>query len=649
MSDLEKPRHRALSARAVILGLVIAALVNIWIAWSEHLLHASRMNLSHFPLALFVAFLVLTIPLNIILKRINVRYAFTPSELLVVLAMGLASASVPASGLTGYLLGVIASPFYFASAENRWGDYFLPHIPEWLAPRDATALKWFFEGLPEGQSIPWQVWAVPLFWWLTLIAAIILVTLCIAVMFRRQWSRHERLTYPLVTVAQEMVTGAQERRILPVFMRGKLFWMGFALPFFIICWNMLNYFWPTIPVIPVRIPNIIIHPDFPPVVASLNFLTIGFSYFASPEVLFSVWFFYLLFMLQAGISNRIGFTVPGMQDWWSGEPTTGWLHFGGFFFLVVLVVWHARRHLKQVVLKALKPDYPVDDSEEMLSYRVAFWGLIIGLAYICFWLQRAGMSPVLVLLFVLATIVIHLGIARIVAESGVIYVRGPLSAQVFSVYTIGSAALPPAAMTALAFSYALIANGRGLFMPSMVHSVKLGELIRANKRKLCVAVVMGLSFGILVSIGFSIYLGYWKGALNFLSNVFALHGRVVFDQTLAKMRTPFTTSGIRLFLFGIGVVIAGGLTLLRISFAWWPLHPIGFAISGTYLTRWAALPVFIAWLAKTLILKIGGVDAYRKSKPFFLGLLTGYAFGVALSFVVDAIWFVGQGHRIHSW
>ena len=135
-SDDGRSQGRALSVRAVMLGLVVAVLVNIWIACSEHLLGSSRMNLSHFPLALFVTFLVLVIPLNMMLKRISLRLAFSPSELLVVLTMGLAAAVVPASGLTGFFLGVIATPFYFASPENRWGEFFHPYIPSWLAPAD---------------------------------------------------------------------------------------------------------------------------------------------------------------------------------------------------------------------------------------------------------------------------------------------------------------------------------------------------------------------------------------------------------------------------------------------------------------------------------------------------------------------------------
>jgi hypothetical protein len=137
--------------------------------------------------------------------------------------------------------------------------------------------------------------------------------------------------------------------------------------------------------------------------------------------------------------------------------------------------------------------------------------------------------------------------------------------------------------------------------------------------------------------------------LNFQSNVFSYLSQSAFEYTLPKMQNPFPRSWVRIELFSVGALVTAVLSLLTMRLAWWPLHPIGFAISSTYLTRFGALSIFIAWLAKTIILRMGGVGAYRTSKPFFLGLLTGYAFGVAVANLVDAIWFPGQGHQVHSW
>ena len=90
-------------------------------------------------------------------------------------------------------------------------------------------------------------------------------------------------------------------------------------------------------------------------------------------------------------------------------------------------------------------------------------------------------------------------------------------------------------------------------------------------------------------------------------------------------------------------------SFLRARFYWWPLSPIGLTIATTYATINSVLMVFFAWLTKVIVLHVGGVQLYHKSKPFFLGLATGYALGVAFSWLVDAIWFPGAGHQVHNW
>jgi hypothetical protein len=45
-------------------------------------------------------------------------------------------------------------------------------------------------------------------------------------------------------------------------------------------------------------------------------------------------------------------------------------------------------------------------------------------------------------------------------------------------------------------------------------------------------------------------------------------------------------------------------------------------------------------------MRVGGLDRYRKTAPFFLGMLMGYLAGVAFGLVIDAIWFPGEGHSL---
>ena len=644
-------RERGLTARSVVLGVLIICAVNVWIAYSEYIVHASRMNLSHFPLALLVAFLITLVPLNWGLKLISPRAGFSPSELMAVLAMGLVGAAVPASGLTGFFLGVIATPFYYASPENQWALYMHEHIPGWIAPSaEANAMRWFFDGLPPGTRMPWEVWVVPLFWWLLFIGVVFFVSLCLAVILRRQWSVHERLVYPLATVAAEISEGSDRWRVLPTFMKSRLFWYGFALSFGLLAWNMVTYFVPNMPAVPIRGRWFSFGRDFPTMHIRVNFLTIGFAYFANPEVLSSIWIFFIVFVVQAGICNRVGFTIGRIEDQWSNyDAANSWQNFGAFLFFVLWGLWIARKHLAQVLLKAVRGDPDVDDTDEMLSYRTAVFGLLFGIVFILCWLRSAGMEFRLSSLWLVATLVTFIGVARIVAESGLIYVRAPLSAQSFGSYILGSDVLTPASLTTLAFTYTLIANGRALFMTGLVHAARIGQMLKANKRRLALAVCVGVLVGTLVSVAITIYLGYEHGAANFRDVPFSGLCRSIFQDTVKKMKNPFSASWERIGFLGIGFVVMGILTVMRHAFAWWPLHPIGFAISCTYLVRRSVFSIFIAWACKTVILQVGGVGLYRRSKPFFLGLLTGYAMGVAASFAVDAIWFCGMGHGIHSW
>ena len=71
---------------------------------------------------------------------------------------------------------------------------------------------------------------------------------------------------------------------------------------------------------------------------------------------------------------------------------------------------------------------------------------------------------------------------------------------------------------------------------------------------------------------------------------------------------------------------------------------IGLAISTVWMVDVRA--VIIAWLAKRIILAIGGIDLYRKLRPLFIGLIIGFFAGVGISYAVDVIWFFGKGHAI---
>lgn len=51
--------------------------------------------------------------------------------------------------------------------------------------------------------------------------------------------------------------------------------------------------------------------------------------------------------------------------------------------------------------------------------------------------------------------------------------------------------------------------------------------------------------------------------------------------------------------------------------------------------NWVWFSIFLAWLVKTIVLKYGGSAAYRRTRPFFLGLILGQVVVAGMWLVID--------------
>ncbi|MFH1009380.1 MAG: DUF6785 family protein [Candidatus Latescibacterota bacterium] len=637
------------TVRSMILGCIAAVVVGVGDPYSYNILHSSLLAHDYLPLGVIFPFIMLVVVFNVVLKAIRREWALKPPELLVIFIMGWISSTL-ASNTTAYLLGNIAAPFYFALPENQWAQYLHRHIPQWMVPGGGeNVTKWFFEGLPAGESIPWSAWFVPLFWWLSFLCMIFFVCFCMVAIMRKQWVEKERLVFPLAEVPIEMVRESDSRSLLPAFMRGKVFWIGFAVPLAIVVWNMCGYFNPLFPDIPMR-SSFSVARSFPAITTNIFFPLIGFAFLINLDVSLSIWFFYLLGVIQTGVSNRLGFAMGAADVYCSGDVPMSWQGLGAMIVMVLWGLYMARSHLKDVFGKAFDKNHPADDSKELISYRTAVFGLIFGLLYITCWLYQSGMQDIRVLaLFLFGILILFLGLTRIVIEGGVVFLRAPMISQIFTVYAVGSTSIAAPTMTALAFSYLWSADMKSIFMAAAANAAKLRDAIGGNRKQISIAIVIAVVVGFIASIWYTLYIGYEHGAYNFGRHLFRGGATVPFDAMVAKMKNPFEAFQGGLLFLGIGGVVMGVLTFLRYRFLWWPLHPMGFTIASTLPITWTAFSIFIAWAAKWLIIRFGGVRLYRAARPFFFGLIVGSFLGVGISFAVDLIWFPGNGHEIYGW
>ena len=98
----------------------------------------------------------------------------------------------------------------------------------------------------------------------------------------------------------------------------------------------------------------------------------------------------------------------------------------------------------------------------------------------------------------------------------------------------------------------------------------------------------------------------------------------------------------------IGGLIVALLSAALYRFSWWPIHPIGFTVANTWTITVSAFSLFLAWALKFIVLKVGGIQLYRRSQVVVLGALAGYSLGVGIGILVDIIFFPGQGTFLHS-
>ncbi|HPD15227.1 MAG TPA: hypothetical protein PLE19_09765 [Planctomycetota bacterium] len=500
-------RDRALTVRSLSVGLAAAVALGLGAPYVELALRGQAMAANYYPVGLGIVFLAVVLGVNVALKALRRSWALGEGELALVFAMAAVAATLPTQGTAGYLLSAISGPHYFASPENRWADVLLPHLRRWAVVDDAPALRWFYEGLPRGESVPWGAWAVPLAWWGAFVGAGLFACLCLVSIFRRQWVEHERLAYPLAAMTLELVRGAGERPLAPRVARSGLFWAGFAVPFALLGWNTLGYFAPGLPPIPGELPPLALAPGFPPLPLVFYWPMLCVAFFLRREVSLSLWVFVVLGVLEEGAFARLGYSVrsaAGVKYLDAAEPALAWQSYGAMAALVATCVWVGRRHLAAVLRQALWPGrrqqsaarnpQAAMDPDDLLSPRTAVVGLVAAVAFMAAWLVRLGLGPGTALLFLFAAFVGFVGISRLVVEGGLVFIRPALTPQSATAALLGNSALGATQLAALGLSMAWVADPINAFMPAAANAARVGRWGRASGRQ--IAAAMGLAAGV---------------------------------------------------------------------------------------------------------------------------------------------------------
>ena len=625
-----------ITLRAIVIGALMSMFVGAAVPYTNMIINGTLLahNFST-PAALFL-FFVFTGAINVLLGLLRPGFALARGELAVVYIMAMLATSIPTIGFTENLLPIIAGLYYYATPENNWETLIHPHVPEWIAPHDPLAVKYFFEGLPEGMSLPWDAWFYPLLYWCSFIVSLFWVSICGMVILRRQWIEHEKLIYPLVQVPLEMIRDDEKKSLIKPFFRNPVMWIGFLVPFLLHNLTALHNYYEFIPTIQMSSDaNLFRGTTY--LRFDLNVALIGFAYLLNRDVALGFWVFFVLSTLERGVFSMLGVQSTENLSRFANSvgPYIAHQTMGAMIVLVLSGLWMARRHLREVWRKAFRRDPAVDDGDEIMSYRAAVWGLLIGLVALAVGLWKSGFPLWVVPVFLFGMLVIFLSITRAVAEAGISVIRTPLTPADFVISGLGTPALGASGLIGVSFTYVWAANIRIFFLPCFANALKLVEEIKANRRALVGAMALAVFVTMAGSIWALMLIAYRYGGVNLHGFFFLSVPRNAFTYIAPMLADPVPASLDGWLFTGVGALAMGLLTLARHRFVWWPVHPLGFATGTFFIMNYVWFSIFLAWFFKSIILKYGGASLYHKTRPFFLGLILGQISVAGLWIAID--------------
>ncbi len=614
----------AVTLRSVCIGAALIPLTCMWLIQSEILWYSGQpTTVSLMPHVVFMLFL-LTLG-NLAVGRFFPGAELNPGELLTVYVMLTIGSVVCGHDSIEILVSMITHGYWAATPESGWQD-FHPYLPEFVLLDNKEIVRGYYEG---GSTMyRWEViaaWGRPILWWSSFIFALFAALFLINTLLRKQWTENEKLSYPVIQIP--LMVATRTRAIL----RSRLMWYGFALAASIDLVNGLAHFFPAIPQIPmVHIDNLRNYLTERPWSAmgsvwfSLYPFAIGVCFLLPVDLAFSCWFFFIFWKLQLVASSAMGVAIPGFP--FIREQTAG-----GYMGLCLIALWVSRRYLKEL-FRHLFVSKRLGEGNEALPLRWAALLLVGCLAYIGLFLHWLGMSWVWVPLFLAIYLGVAVAIARMRAELGPpahdLHYAGPdqLLPRFFGMRTLGNHTL-----VALALTWFFNRAYRGHPIAPSLEGYKIAQQTGMSARRMLVAMLVALALGIFGGFWAMLHVGYKYGMEASVVGPGAWFGFEPYRNLKGWISSPQPPNTDATIAWGVGIGCALVLAAMRMRFAWWPFHPVGYAVSGSWSMDQLWFPMFVSWLIKRTILRYGGAGSYRRALPFFVGLVLG-------EFVVGCYW-----------
>ncbi len=559
-------------------------------------------------------------------------------ELLTVYLIVLAGAPVVSTKIMSTMLARCTIQRYLAATSMPpWQDSFIPLLPHWFGPTEWSAVEGFYHG---ADSVPWSLWWTPLAMWCSFLVALSVCSVCLILLLQRQWITHERLTFPLAQIPLEMVAESQAKngrraaRITPA----ALFWLGLAVSLGLTVFETLRRYYPAVPAVPLG--PVTVMPWQP--VGPLSGLgeidvvlwpwLIAIAYLIPRDLSFSCWFFWFVRIGLTVIAVAAGATPQRPQSWWTPDfPAPVYQGAGALLAIGVMAAWSARRHLRHAIRVAFSRRPGRADAQEPLPYRWTVLGLLLSFGWlVCFcWLAgaRVGFGIILILLI----LVYYMTWSRLRAETGMGFLPYPFYPHELMVVPLGRAILRPRdTVVLLSAHWAYVpstgsgSNSLDVVPGNALESMKIADAAGIQRRPLLLAMAAAFLLSVLIGVYVTLAGIYRQGYYALPSAPHTLRQLHGFSWFVDEYIT--NPSGVEMpgaIAVGAGMLVTFFLGAMRLRFWWWPFHPIGYLTASTWVMYMYYMPFMVGWLAKTLVVRYGGLRLYRRSVPLAIGFIAG--------------------------
>lgn len=645
---------------AVLTGFVGAILIWIAAPGNNFLLANAFISDDFLPVGAVSFMLLITLVLNPLLQRFAPRCTFDFRRLALIFGIVLVASVTPGQGGLRHIFYPIGATPFFANEDIPTAEAYqvlnppAALFPDRIAPdAPAPASEYFVDQLPRGESVPWSKWRGPLLAWGAFFGPYWLMLIALSVIVFPYWREVERQPFPLLDVQTALIERDQGG-ILPDIFRNRLFWIGFAVVFGLHLLSGLHQYFPT------RCPEISLKLDLTQAFADhplrylphyikfnqVHFLFLGIAFFMPNRVGFSIWFLQIVYAVF--IMTKSAYLPPYDGQMIVYQRTGAWIA------LPIGLLWLGRRHWAAMIRNLFHPAR----TDEQRRDKIALIALITGMLGVLAWLLWVRVPFWWALLLVALLFLFALGMARIVAETGI-----PLMAP-DTHYIVNLANMVPVTWRTAAGMYfsgivAIIAGHLNRVCATVMGCHAIGLDRKATPRRqlhiggllfavLAASIVIGGAIQLVMSYNF-------PGSIDGRSSPLGYGGPWYFRGFAEPLLKNFVNGRVVEYSFneGFHLLFGAGLTaflhgMCQFS-AKWPLHPVALLFTGNWYAHRVWFSVFIGWLIKVLVLRLGGAKLFRSWKNVFLGLIIGETCAVILWCAVAGILAAtGQDYQVVS-